>query len=108
MLLFWSLAAVLVAAALALLLVPLVRRLRSTAGPDADTASTAVYRDQKQALDAEYADGVISTEEREAALSELSHRLAEEVVAAPKEPSSVRRRSVWIVAAVLLVLVPTA
>ena len=108
MLLFWSLAALLVAATLALLLVPLVRRARSTAGPDADAASTAVYRDQKQALDAECADGVITAEEREAALSELSHRLAEEVGAAPKEPFSARRRSVWIVAAVLLVLLPTA
>jgi cytochrome c-type biogenesis protein CcmH len=108
MVLFWSLAALLVAATLVLLLLPLVRRARSTAAPDADAASTAVYRDQKQGLDAEYADGVITEEEREAALSELSDRLAEEVVAAPKEPSSARRRSVWIVAAVLLVLLPTA
>jgi cytochrome c-type biogenesis protein CcmH len=108
MVLFWSLAALLVAATLALLLVPLVRRARSTAAPDADAASTAVYRDQKQALDAEYADGVITAEEREAALSELSHRLAEEVVAAPKAPATARRRSVWLVAAALLVVLPTA
>jgi cytochrome c-type biogenesis protein CcmH len=107
MLLFWSLAALLVAVTLALLLVPLVRRPRATEGPDADAASTAVYRDQKLALDAEYADGVITGEEREAALAELSHRLAGEIAAAPKEPPS-RRRPAWIVAAVLLVLVPSA
>ena len=106
MLLFWSLAALLVVVTLALLLVPLLRRPRSAEGPDADAASTAVYRDQKQALDAEYADGVITHEEREAALAELTHRLAEEVAAAPNEAPSRRRRPVWILAAVLLVVLP--
>src|SRR5207248_208032 len=67
------------------------------------------YRDQKQALDAEYADGVITAAEREAAVAELSQRLGEEIRASSSEtaPAS-RQRSAWILAAVLVVLVPLA
>jgi len=109
MLLLASLATLLVVATLALLLVPLLRRRGSADALDADAAATAVYRDQKHALDAEYADGVISAAEREAAMAELAHRLAEDVGrprerAAPAFP----RRSAWILAGVLLVLVPAA
>src|SRR5215472_11432718 len=108
MLLFWLLAALLVAITLALLLIPLLRRSRPPAMPDARIATTEVYRDQKQALDAEYADGVISGEEREAAVAELSHRLAEEVAAPRTDERSVPRRPAWILAAALLIVVPSA
>ena len=109
MLLFWSLATLLVAVTLALLLPPLLRRRRGGAAePDPDAATTSVYRDQKQVLDAEYADGVISAEEREAAVAELSHRLGEEVGGrAPPARPKLDRRSAWILASVLLVLIPS-
>jgi cytochrome c-type biogenesis protein CcmH len=108
MLLFWLLAALLVAVTLALLLVPLLRRPRQAPMPDAAAATTAVYRDQKQALDAEFADGVISGEEREAALAELSHRLAEDVAAPRANAPQPSRRPAWILAAALLIVLPTA
>ena len=109
MLLFASLATLLVVATLALLLVPLLRARRAGEAPGAEAAAAAVYRDQKRALDAEYADGVISAEEREAAMAELAHRLAEDVER-PRERSApaLPRRSAWVLAGVLLVLIPAA
>src|ERR1700693_1675648 len=80
MLIFWSIAALLVAVTL------------------------AVHRDQKRALDAELADGVISAEEHEAAMAELSRRLGEDVGAPgePVPPTSPRKRT-WVFAVALLV-----
>ena len=67
MILFWSLAALLIVITLSVLLIPLLRRHSAKDAPDVNAAATAVYRDQKRALDAEYADGVITAAEREAA-----------------------------------------
>jgi cytochrome c-type biogenesis protein CcmH len=109
MLIFWSLAALLVVVTLALLLLPLLRVRHAAAAPDADAAALAVYRDQKHALDAESADGTISAEEHETAVAELSRRLGEEV-GLPHEraaPPS-QRRHVWLFAVALLVLIPSA
>jgi cytochrome c-type biogenesis protein CcmH len=109
MLLFWSLVALLIAVTLAVLLVPLLQRRHASEGPDPDAATTAVYRDQKQALEAEYADGVITAQEREAAVAELSHRLGEEVGHAAKlRPPAFKGKSAWILAAALLVVIPSA
>jgi len=108
MILFWSLATLLLAVTLAVLVVPLLRRHAATDAPDVDTAATAVYRDQKQALDAEYADGIISATEREAAVAELSHRLGEEIGSRSESTApAFRRRSAWILAGVLVVLIPS-
>ena len=106
MLLFWSLAILLLVLTLAFLLPPLLRR-RSTASPDADAAALAVYRDQKRALDAELASGAISAAERDAAVVELSQRLGEEVGALPRTTPPPPRR-VWLVAIALLVAIPLA
>lgn len=109
MLTFWSLAVLLVAATLALLLLPLLRARRARAAPDADAAALAVYRDQKYALDAELADGAIGAEEHEAAVAELSRRLAEDVGPArePAPPTPPLRRA-WLIGVALLVLIPAA
>jgi len=109
MLIFWSIAALLVAVTLAVLLLPLFSARRKTAAPDADAAALAVYRDQKRALDAELADGVISAEEHEAAVAELSRRLGEDV-GAPGEhvPRASPRKRTWVFAVALLVLIPSA
>jgi cytochrome c-type biogenesis protein CcmH len=108
MLLFWSLALLLIAVTLAFLLPPLVRgRRRGAAAPDADAAAIAVYRDQKRALDADIASGAISAAERDAAVLELSRRLGEEV-AAPTQRSHLPRPRAWVVAIALLIVIPLA
>jgi cytochrome c-type biogenesis protein CcmI len=77
MLIFWSLATLLLCVTLAALLWPLLRVRHGATAPDAESAAIAVYRDQKQALDAECEDGAITAEERDAAVAELSHRLGD-------------------------------
>jgi cytochrome c-type biogenesis protein CcmH len=109
MLIFWSIAALLVAVTLAVLLLPLFSARRKTSAPDANAAALAVYRDQKRALDAELADGVISAEEHEAAVAELSRRLGEDVDAPGEHaaPAAPPKRT-WVFAVALLVLIPSA
>ena len=110
MLIFWSIAALLVLVTLASLLWPLLRGRHISAAPDAETAAISVYRDQKQALDAECADGVITPGEREAAVAELARRLGDELGAAsvPTTARAPRERRAWFVALALLVLIPSA
>ncbi len=81
MLLFWFIATLLIALTLGMLLWPLLRARQVTAAPDADSAAIAVYRDQKRALDAECAAGVITQAERDATLAELARRISEDVSA---------------------------
>jgi cytochrome c-type biogenesis protein CcmH len=109
MLVFWSLAALLLAVTLALLLRPLLRARHVAAAPDADVAAISVYRDQKLALDAECADGVITAAERDAAVTELARRLGDEVatVRSPETDPRGQRRA-WFAAAALLLLIPSA
>jgi cytochrome c-type biogenesis protein CcmH len=109
MLIFGTLGALLVALTLAALLWPLLRGRHVTEAPDADSAAIAVYRDQKQALDAECADGVITPAERDAAVGELARRLGDELAAAPTAAADKsEQRRAWVVAFALLLLVPAA
>lgn len=109
MLIFWSLATLLICVTLAALLWPLLRVRHGAAAPDAESAAIAVYRDQKQALDAESEDGAITAEERDAAVAELSRRLGDELAALPQAIASGRgQRRAWAVALALLLLVPAA
>jgi cytochrome c-type biogenesis protein CcmH len=109
MLVFWLLAALLVAVTLALLLQPLLRARDVGAAPDADAATIAVYRDQKQALDGDCADGVITPGERDAAVTELARRLGDEVKTVHEAKTDERgRRRAWFAAAALLLLIPSA
>ena len=109
MLVFWSLAALLLAVTLALLLRPLLRAREVAAGPDADAAAISVYRDQKLALDAECADGVITAAERDAAVTELARRLGDEVATVRSAQTDQRgQRRAWFAAAALLLLIPSA
>ncbi len=66
-----------------------------------------MFRDQKRALDAESASGVISEAERNAALAELTRRVAEEADAPVTTPSPSPRRA-WPIALALLIVVPVA
>jgi cytochrome c-type biogenesis protein CcmH len=116
MLLFWSIATLLLALTLGMLLWPLLRARNAAAAPDDDDAAISVYRDQKRALDAECAAGSISAAERDTALAELARRISEEVPVAAAAPSlaaaetaaaRVPRRA-WALAIALLLLVPAA
>ena len=109
MLVFWSLAALLIAVTLALLLRPLLRARHVAVAPDADAAAISVYRDQKQALDAECTDGVITPAERDAAVTELARRLGDEVATVRSAETDQRgQRRAWLAAAALLLLIPSA
>lgn len=108
MLIFGTIAALLVAVTLAAILWPLLRARHVAVAPDAESNAIAVYRDQKQALDAECADGVISAGERDAAVAELSRRLGDELVVPVAAASGRGERRAWVVALALLLLVPAA
>jgi cytochrome c-type biogenesis protein CcmH len=110
--LFWTLAALMIVVTLCVLTWPLLRHGRRRDAPDASSASLAVLRDQKRALDAEYDAGTITATERDAAITELTQRLAEENREPPAPPSTSPAPSsparAWIAASLLIVLVPVA
>ncbi|TMH02038.1 MAG: c-type cytochrome biogenesis protein CcmI [Betaproteobacteria bacterium] len=118
MLLFWSIATLLVALTLGMLLWPLLRGHHVAIAPDDDTAAIAVYRDQKRALDAEYAAGTIAPSERDAALAELARRVSEDVAATVRAPppspapaesaAAPALKRAWVLALALMLLVPAA
>ena len=118
MLLFWSIATLVVALTLGMLLWPLLRARQVAVAPDDDTAAIAVYRDQKRALDAECAAGAITTAERDAALAELARRISEDVVATGQAPApspasaagtaAPAPKRAWALALALMLLVPAA
>ncbi len=118
MLLFWSIATLLVALTLGMLLWPLLRGHHVAIAPDDDTAAIAVYRDQKRALDAECAAGTITPSERDATLAELARRVSEDVAATvqapPPSPPSAESaaapapKRAWVLALALMLLVPAA
>lgn len=118
MLLFWSIAVLLVALMLGTLLWPLLRGHHVAIAPDDDTAAIAVYRDQKRALDAECAAGAITPSERDATLAELARRVSEDVAATVRAPApspplaegtaAPAPKRAWVLALALMLLVPAA
>jgi cytochrome c-type biogenesis protein CcmH len=118
MLLFWSIATLLVVLTLGMLLWPLLRGRHVAVAPDDDTAAIAVYRDQKRALDAECAAGAITPSERDATLAELARRVSEDVAATVRatapSPASAEGtaapapKRAWVLALALMLLVPAA
>ncbi|MFI4952193.1 MAG: c-type cytochrome biogenesis protein CcmI [Burkholderiales bacterium] len=107
MLLFWIPAALLLAGALSALLWPLLRTQRAGAESDADAAAIAVFRDQKRALDHDFASGAITAVERDVALADLAQQVAEEIGERPHRPAAgAMPRRAWALALGLLVLVP--
>lgn len=77
--LFWTAALVLLAATLAILLLPLLRRKRSVEAPADRSAATAVFRDHKRQIEDDYATRTITVEERDAALADLTARFGQEL-----------------------------
>lgn len=101
---FWSLAAFMIAVALAFVLVPMLRA-RASAGPSAHEANLAVLRAQRSEIDADVAHGTLSAEAREEALAELVGR-AHEDLGAPGAPAAVPATKPWLAAGSVAVLLP--
>jgi len=105
MILFWVLAAALIAAALAFLLPPLLRR--RTAAPDARVAANAeIYREQLEELGADLQRGTLAQAEYERAAREVERRIVAEHAAGT--PEQARHRPLTAAAIVLAALLPLA
>lgn len=102
MTLFWAIGAALAAAALALVLRPLLRA-RGGARVSRRAANIAIYRDQLRELDADLAAGKLALAEHEKARAELEARLLEDVDASPEAAPAPRGgwRAAVLVAATL-------
>ena len=102
--------------ALAFVLVPLLRTRhmnRAGANPITDSASNvAIFRAQKNEIEQDFAGALISSDEHDEALKELSIRVAAEVkgdatsIDALPTPSHVVSRGVWVVATLALIGIP--
>jgi cytochrome c-type biogenesis protein CcmH len=103
--LFWVLAAAMVIATLGVLLSALLRPRAGVAGPGAETASVALYRDQRRQLDADLAAGNVTADEHAAQLTELSTRLGHEISAPDAAPVPMPRAP-WVAALLLTAAVP--
>ena len=104
--LFWILALALVAGALALLVVPLLRRATATDAPADESAATAVFRDHRRQIDADYEARTIDAQERDAALAELTQRFGKELAQADQGAMHTGERSRWVAAIVLVACIP--
>ena len=87
MIVFWLIAAVFAAGALAFVLRPLLRRSRGQEVRRSD-ANVAIYKDQLRELDAELAAGTLTPEDHDRARVELQSRLLEDVPAVEVERAS--------------------
>jgi len=100
---FWILVTLMTAAALAFVLVPLLRS-RPAVAPSATDANLEVLRAQRREIDADVASGVLPSQERDAALAELVQRADQDL--AGREAPAVRGGKPWPVAIAAGVLVP--
>ena len=104
---FWLVALLMLAATVAALVWPLLRRRGAVRAEAEDAATTDVYRDQKRQLDADWAAGAITREERDRGLDELSSRLGAELARQPRAPAeSASTRSSLIAALVVAAALP--
>lgn len=78
MILFWSIAAAMTAAALLFLLPPLLRARRAQAADTRQSANAAIYREQLDELAAELARGAITQAEFDRASAEVERRIVAE------------------------------
>ena len=106
--LFWILATLLVVATLGFLTWPLLRAAASDDAPDADGAAIAVFRDHKRSLDSEHNAGEITAVERDAALTEITRRVADETADQAAPNASAQSRRAWTLAIALFVVIPAA
>jgi cytochrome c-type biogenesis protein CcmH len=103
---FWIMAALMTAVALAFVLVPLLRA-RAGAGPTAVAANLDVLRGQRREIDADVANGLLPAGSRDEALAELVDRAQDDLAAVPAAAPPDARRS-WAAAVVVAVALPAA
>lgn len=101
---FWMLAGLMTAVALAFVLVPLVRA-RPPGGPSAMEANLEVLRGQRRELEADIAAGVVPVEAKSEALAELVTR-AEADLAAPAGALAAEGTPPWAAVAIAAVGIP--
>lgn len=104
MLVFWMLAALMSALAVAFVLVPLLRP-RAAAGPSTTEANLEVLRTQRHEIDADVAAGTLPADARDEALAELIGRAAQDLEGAPARPAATAQRP-WIPALAAGIAVP--
>lgn len=120
MIIFFLVAAIMLAVALAFVLIPLLKPRRPGAPEISDESSNvSIFRAQKEELDADVARGFITAQERDAAMAELGARVLSEVpflsstnensrVATAFETEAKTERRSWIAALCLATSIPLA
>ena len=104
--LFWLIALALLVATMTILVLPLLRRSTAGRAPEDRTAATAVFRDHKRQIEADFAAGTITTAERDTALDDLTARFGHELAQQTPEPSPSGDRPRLIAAFALVACVP--
>ncbi|HXZ49907.1 MAG TPA: c-type cytochrome biogenesis protein CcmI [Usitatibacter sp.] len=100
---FWSLAALMVVAALAFVLVPLLRP-RAAHRPSEAEANLEVLRGQRREIDADVETGTLPADAREEALAELVERARDDLQ--PEAAPAPAGRRPWAAAAAVAVVLP--
>ncbi|HMA90827.1 MAG TPA: c-type cytochrome biogenesis protein CcmI [Burkholderiales bacterium] len=103
---FWLVAALFIAAALALVLPPLLRGTASARRAERDAANIGLYRDELAQLEREHAEGKVDAQEYREAKEEIERRLLEDVApSAPgRDSAAARRASRWAALAIGIAL----
>ncbi|MEO8751986.1 MAG: c-type cytochrome biogenesis protein CcmI [Casimicrobiaceae bacterium] len=104
--LFWMIALALLVATLTILVWPLLRRPRAAEAPEAQSAATAVFRDHKRQIEADFTAGTITIAERDTALADLTDRFGHELAQDAPPPHAGGERSRLVAALVLVACVP--
>jgi cytochrome c-type biogenesis protein CcmH len=103
--------------AMAIVLVPLLRQRRVSAGmvmsaaPTDEASNLAIFRAQRVELETDFANGIISGEERDAAIRELSVRLAAELDSPQTNatiPTQAKSNPPWLVVGFASIAIPVA
>jgi cytochrome c-type biogenesis protein CcmH len=101
---FWILATLMTLAALAFVLVPLLRG-RLPSGPSSVEANLEVLRGQRREIEADVANGTLPADARAEALAELVGR-AQADLAEAGAPSPAAQKKPWIIAAIVAFALP--
>ncbi len=104
MVVFWILAALMTALALAFVLVPMLRA-RALRGPSQSESNLAVLRGQRREIEADIANGTLPADVREEALAELVDR-AQADLSTPDPTTPAQLRPPWLAAAAIAVALP--
>jgi cytochrome c-type biogenesis protein CcmH len=115
---FLLIAVLMLLVAMAFVLVPLLRprhvgATAAGAAPSDDASNLAIFRAQRAELEADCVNGIISAEERDAAIGELSIRLAGELGSQDASPARHARAArvsgpPWIIVGVAAIAIPIA